>query len=106
MTSSGLLMPPDQKASQTRSILPFNSPVITGTTLTGRRPSPTSHAVLAFASEGAAVGRITLDGGAGPLYDCAVAVVGRGRVIPNRSPSRPWRDGGRGRHRVGRLPRG
>src|SRR4051794_16579695 len=47
MTSSGLLMPPDQKASQTRSILLFSSPVITGATLVtydcdvanGRRPA-------------------------------------------------------------------
>src|SRR5690242_9215846 len=39
MTSSGLLMPPDQKASQTRSILLFSSPVITDETLlTGSTP--------------------------------------------------------------------
>jgi integrase len=40
ITSSGLLMPPDQKASQTRSILLLSSPVITWTV-----PSPVSGKV-------------------------------------------------------------
>ena len=55
--------------------------------LTGLRPSPTRRAVLRLGCWGLRSGRMSRDGGAGRVYDCAVAVVGRGgRLIPNRSP--------------------
>src|SRR5664279_686446 len=56
--------------------------------LTGLRPSPTRRAVFTLWLLGLRSGRMTRDGWAGRVYDCPVAVVGRGgRLIPNRSPS-------------------
>ena len=61
----------------------------TGCSTNGASPQPDEACGVHLVDVGGLrSGRMTRDGGAGRVYDCPVAVVGRGgRLIPNRSPS-------------------